>query len=70
MSGQLSSERIQALAGRKGVRANAVSNFLMTLGELTEGQALGNLELDAALYGWNSATQSAIRAGIREAFRR
>ena len=46
------------------VKAIAVSNFLCSMHGLTYHEAMGNLELDAQMYKWNSATVSAIRSGI------
>jgi hypothetical protein len=36
-----------------------------TLGTMPTPDALGNLDQDARAYGWNAATVSAIRAGIK-----
>lgn len=64
----LTSERINELATKKGVKTIAVQNFLGSLGGQTEQDAMANLSQDAAMYKWNAATQSAIRTGIREKF--
>lgn len=56
--------QIAMLAGRSKVRRIAVENFLSSMEGLTRMQALGNLYLDAGLYGWNAATVAAIRKGI------
>jgi hypothetical protein len=64
----LTRERIQQLASKKGVKAIAVQNFLGSLGGSSYQDAMANLEMDARSYGWNTATQSAIRAGILENF--
>lgn len=61
----LTDEQIEELANREGVRKIAVENFLTSLGGLTKGEALANLKMDAKLYKWNSATQKAIRDGIK-----
>jgi len=65
----LTSDRIHALASKKGVRGIAVSNFLSSLGGSSLSDALMNLEMDAQSYRWNTATISAIRTGILEHFR-
>lgn len=64
----ITNARIAELAEKKGVRTIAVENFLRSLGKLSERDALANLELDAELYSWNTATIRTIRAGIREAY--
>jgi len=64
----LTAKRIEELASKPNVRKIAVENFLSTLGDMDYNSALGNLELDANLYNWNTATVSAIREGIREHF--
>ena len=60
----LTTEKIQELASRKGVRRIAVENFLSTLGTLSRFEATQNLYMDAAAYNWNAATITAIREGI------
>ena len=66
----LSIEEIEKLANKPNVRKIAVENFLMTVGNNTsEYIAMRNLELDSNLYNWNIATQTAIRKGIKLAFR-
>ena len=60
----LSSIEISKFASRSGVKKIAVENFLGSLGDLTLDQALGNVQLDAGLYRWNTPTVNAIRAGI------
>ena len=68
----LTSKTIAKLAARKGVRKNAVENFLGTLGfEGSAGRsgALHNLYSDAKSYRWNCATISAIERGINLYFK-
>lgn len=55
------------LSGRHKVKKMAVENFLMSLGDLTEQEAIGNMYLDANLYRWNRETMDAIRKGIQMA---
>lgn len=65
--GKLTSERINELAAKRGVRAIAVRNFLGSLpSDAKRSDALANLEEDGRSYRWNSATIAAIRQGIRE----
>lgn len=64
---ELTSAGINTLAARPGVRRIAVENFLGSMAEYGERAAVGNLRADAASYRWNSATQSAIAAGIKMA---
>jgi hypothetical protein len=65
----LTVDRIEKLASRRGVRAVAVRNFLLTVGENKNLMvAYANLEADARSYRWNAATVNAIRTGIREYF--
>lgn len=64
----LTSEEIKALSERRGAKAIAVQNFLGTLGDMSRGDALANLTLDAGLYKWNAATKKAIRDGILKHF--
>ena len=59
----LTLEEIQKFSSRKGVKAVAVSNFLMSMGT-DQRYVYGNLDLDAGLYKWNAATYRAISAGI------
>jgi hypothetical protein len=61
---KLTAARINQLASRKGVKKIAVENFLSTMG--SRDDALVNLGEDARSYGWNAATQRAIRTGILE----
>lgn len=67
---QLSSNEIGLLASRKDVKRIAVENFLGSLGDITKTEAIVNLNLDAKLYKWNSATRKAIEAGIKLAYYR
>lgn len=62
--GMITSEQITKLAARKNVRANAVKNFLGSVGDLTYQEAVGNVEMDAQSYGWNHETVAAIREGL------
>jgi hypothetical protein len=58
-------ERIEKLAARKGVKVEAVRNFLGTAHHCgTLPDALMNLNMDARLYGWNQKTINAIRDGL------
>ncbi len=62
---KLTSQEIEKLASRKGVRRIAVENFLMTVTASGSAMYAGmNLHADAASYKWNAATVSAIQAGI------
>jgi hypothetical protein len=66
---KLTSEEIEKYANRKGVKRIAVENFLGTVtANPTRSAALSNLYMDAGMYKWNSATLSAIEAGIKKAF--
>jgi len=61
----LTEQQITKLAARPGVKKVAVENFLMTVE--TNGDAFTanvNCTQDARAYGWNAATQTAIRMGI------
>lgn len=61
----LSIEVIERLSSGKGVRKIAVENFLGTIStDEPMREHMGNLAMDARSYGWNYATQSAIRRGI------
>jgi hypothetical protein len=60
----LTEAEISRLAAKSGVRKVAVENFLMSLDDLDVFSANLNLSQDARAYGWNSATQTAIRQGI------
>jgi len=65
----LTTERIEQLASRRGVKAVAVRNFLFTVGvNQNLIVAYANLEYDARSYRWNAATVNAIRTGIIEYF--
>lgn len=66
----LTPEKINELSNRKGVRSIAVQNFLTSLNGLTYQEAIGNLEIDRRLYGWNIITFSAIREGINIAYKK
>jgi hypothetical protein len=67
----LTSERIQKLASRKGVKTIAVQNFLHSVDANPDmTAALENLQYDAMCYKWNAATVNAIRTGILEHFKK
>jgi hypothetical protein len=54
------------------VRKIAVENFLMSMSwgdGMSASDAYASLELDAQAYGWNVATQEAVRQGIALASR-
>ena len=62
---KLTSQEIEKLASKKGVRRIAVKNFLMTVhNNKSVYTACTNLRLDKKLYEWNIATEVAIREGI------
>ena len=64
----LSVEEIEKFASRRGVKRNAVENFLLSVTACrTRYNALGNVNMDTRLYKWNAATQKAIRDGIDKA---
>lgn len=63
---KLTIPEIEKLASRKGVRRIAVENFLMSVTANPNAYiARLNLNYDARLYKWNSATVRAIRSGIK-----
>ena len=69
MARNLTSEEINHLASMKGVKRIAVENFLGTID--TESPIAAhrmNLNMDAGLYKWNSATVGAIQKGINVAY--
>ncbi len=57
-------QEIAELAALPGVSRDAVVNFLSTLDDQSQGEALANLEIDARAYGWNTQTGRAIQLGI------
>lgn len=60
---------IRRLASKPGVKKIAVENFLISVSaNENEWTAIQNLYLDAGLYRWNSATQKAIKEGIKKYF--
>lgn len=67
----LTGAEIERFAARKGARRIAVENFLgsMDTVTMTATQHRVNLSMDAGLYKWNTATVSAIAAGITLAYR-
>ena len=65
----LTTDKIEKLASRKGVKKVAVENFLGTLWDSTSWSAFANLDADARSYKWNAATVKAIRDGINLAFK-
>lgn len=64
---KLPAARIADSSSREGADRTAVANFLGTLDDLTQSEALANLELDVVAYGWNTPTGRAIQQGIMEA---
>jgi len=65
---KLTSDEIEKLASRKGVKRIAVENFLSTVTNNSDSYfARLNLGRDAALYDWNHETVQAIEDGIRMA---
>lgn len=60
----ITEEQIIELSSRPGVKRVAVENFLMSLNDSTYQEMVGNCEMDAASYKWNTATVGAIREGI------
>jgi hypothetical protein len=66
----LTSDEIKRFACRKGVKAKAVENFLVSLGDAgSKSGEIANMHDDAHVYGWNAATQKAIRDGIEFAYK-
>ena len=62
---ELTTQEIEKLASRKGVKRIAVENFLMTVtNNKTASIAYSNLFMDSRLYKWNAATVKAIQKGI------
>jgi len=55
----------RALKHNKGAKKIAVENFVGTAPDDKQANYL-NLEMDAGLYGWNSATRSAIYKALKE----
>ena len=64
----LSDDQIEKLASRKNVKRIAVENFLFSIGDMSYGESIQNLNMDARLYKWNAPTRSAISAGIKRNF--
>lgn len=65
---KLTLEEVEAFASRRGVKRVAVENFLISVTACgSRRNAIGNVSLDAGLYGWNAATQRAIHDGIDKA---
>ena len=66
---RLTDTEIVKLASRKGVRRMAVENFLGTAdgGSLSNDSA--NLNMDAGMYGWNTATVTAIQIGLKKMYK-
>lgn len=62
----LTTEEIEIFASRKGVRRNAVVNFLCTVhfGGVDFHFACENAKADARSYNWNDETLEAIIDGI------
>lgn len=66
----LSNERINQLSEKKNVKKIAVQNFLWTLSsDIPMEYTLENLNMDARLYKWNTATVNAIKTGIKEFYK-
>lgn len=61
---KLTTEEIETLMARQGVRQIALVNFLFFMDGYSRSDALDNLSTDAILYKWNAATLKAIRDGI------
>ncbi len=59
----LSTKQIEKLASKTGVKKIAVENFLSSLSG-NKGNDYANMQMDARLYKWNTATINAIRKGI------
>ena len=69
MARSLTSEEIEVLASKKGVKRIAVENFLGTIDTESPISAHRmNLSMDAQLYKWNAATEGAIQTGISVAY--
>jgi hypothetical protein len=69
MPRRLKPEEINELASDPAVNRIAVENFLMSVHVNPDYQsAVGNLECDAASYGWSTETYGAIWTGIQLAF--
>jgi hypothetical protein len=64
----LSAAEIEKFASANGVKRIAVENFLSSLDSSigVMGNTM-NMQMDARMYKWNTATQRAIEAGIRAA---
>jgi len=64
----LTAAEVEKFASTKGVKRIAVENFLSSLD--TDIGVMGNtmnMQMDARMYKWNTATQRVIEAGIRAA---
>lgn len=62
---ELTSEEIEILSNRAGVKKVAVENFLSTLtNNPSQEAAIQNLRYDARIYKWNESTIQAILDGI------
>ncbi len=66
---RLTVEQVTVFADRKGVKRNAVVNFLLTLDGMTFSECYANLDQDSRSYKWNLATCKAINDGIKLAFK-
>lgn len=67
---ELTNTEIKKFATKRGVRGNAVENFLESLGSAgSKSKEIANLHDDAREYGWNAATVKAIKEGIELAYK-
>jgi hypothetical protein len=66
---ELTGDEIDKFASRPGVNRIAVENFLMSMTDLSRGNAELNCGLDTELYKWSWQTRKAILDGIEEASR-
>ena len=64
---QLTQPEIDTLATRKGVKTQAVKNFLGSMGTSNPSGIRYNALSDAKSYKWNAATRDAILKGIEVA---
>ena len=67
---KLTDAEITKFASRAGVRKIAVENFLGSLGYAGSARdEVRNMRADATSYKWSAATQNAIEAGIKLAYK-
>ena len=70
MARELTGAEIEGFAAKAGVKRIAVENFLGSLDpSMDQWQHEANLAMDASAYKWNTATQRAIRHGIKLAYK-